>query len=66
VTSAIARPESSFGSGNSTTMAVVTDTRVVRGIVTAVGWVNPRICAFAFIQGARLRDARGVHGAARS
>jgi hypothetical protein len=47
--------------------AVVTDSAVVRGIVTALGWFNPGIRAFGFNVGAGLYDALrhlGVEGPA--
>jgi hypothetical protein len=37
--------------------AVVTDSPVVRGIVTALGWFNPAIRGFAFNRGAGIHDA---------
>jgi hypothetical protein len=47
-------------------IAVVTDVRVVRGVVTAIGWFNPGIRAFAFNGGAGFDEALkylGVDGA---
>jgi hypothetical protein len=42
---------------NNMTAAVVSDARIVRGIVTALSWFNRRIRAFPFSNGAGIQDA---------
>jgi hypothetical protein len=39
------------------TVAVVSDDPLVRGVVTAFSWFHPRMRAFAFNEGAGLREA---------
>ena len=38
-------------------IAVVTHVQLVRGVVTALGWFNPGIRAFAFNKGSGIQDA---------